>query len=226
MISIVYCTTMRKLDPVKHEEKRREILKAVRRCVRRSGLNGASISDICAEAKISPGHLYHYFDDKEAIIVAMTEERLEEISKHFERSITGPGSMVSGMLSEIDWLTQSEGPANSALLAELMAEAVRTPSIAKALRAFSRQLRRVLADVVHRGQTRDEIDKAIDPDTAAVVLIGIMDALRALALRYPDIDRSKATDVFKLLTTRFLWEGVAKESRSRKTRLYRSTTRS
>jgi TetR/AcrR family transcriptional regulator, repressor for uid operon len=142
---------MRKLDPVKHAEKRREILKAVRRCVRRSGLNGASISDICAEAKISPGHLYHYFDDKDAIITAMTEQRLEEISKHFERSITRPGSMVPAMLSEIDWLTQSEGPANSALLFEMMAQAVRSPTIAKTLRVFSRQLRGVLADVVHPG---------------------------------------------------------------------------
>jgi TetR/AcrR family transcriptional repressor of uid operon len=47
---------------------------------RRSGLNGASISDICAEAKISRGHLYHYFDDKDAIITTMAEERLNEIT--------------------------------------------------------------------------------------------------------------------------------------------------
>jgi AcrR family transcriptional regulator len=214
---------MRKLDPVKHEEKRREILKAVGRCFRRSGLNGASISDICAEAKISPGHLYHYFDGKGAIVTAMAEERLDEMTQHFERSISRRGSMVADMLAEIDWLTQSEGPANSALLFEMLAEAFRSPTIAKTLRAYSRQLRRVVAEVVNRGQVRGEIAKAIDPETAAAVLIGIMDALRALALRYPEIDNSKATNVFKALATCFLSQGVVKGARARKTRLERSS---
>jgi hypothetical protein len=77
-----------------------------------------------------------------------------------------------------------------------------------------------------QGQKRGEIDRAIDPDTAAAVLICIMDALRALALRYPGIGISKATDVFKLLTTRFLSEGIAKGARSRKTRLESSTVHS
>lgn len=207
---------MRKLDPAKYEEKRREILKAVARCFRRHGLNGASISDICAEAKISPGHLYHYFDDKDAIITAMAEERLKEIAAHFERSIDRPGFMVAGMLSEVDWLAQSEGPANSALLFEMLAEAVRRRPVAKTLRAFSREMRSVLVDLIHRGQARGEIDKEIDAVIAATVLIGIMDALRALALRYPEVDTSKATAVLKRLASRLLSPEAARPARSRK----------
>jgi AcrR family transcriptional regulator len=207
---------MRKLDPVKYEEKRREILKAVARCFRRHGLNGTSISDICAEAKISPGHLYHYFDDKGAIITAIVEERLKEVTTHFERSIDRPGSMVAGMLSEIDWLAQSEGPANSALLFEMLAEAVRRRPVAKTLRAFSRQARSVLADLLHRGQAGGEIDKQIDPEVAATVLIGIMDAFRALALRYPEVDTTKATTVLKRLVSHLLSPESAKPARSRK----------
>ena len=207
---------MRKLDPIKYEEKRREILKAVARCFRRHGLNGASISDICAEAKISPGHLYHYFDDKDAIITAMAEERLKEITAHFERSIDRPGFMVAGMLSEVDWLAQSEGPANSALLFEMLAEAVRRRPVAKTLRAFSREMRNVLVDLIHRGQARGEIDKEIDPVITATVLIGIMDAFRALALRYPEVDTSKATAVLKRLANRLLSPEAARPVRSRK----------
>ena len=41
---------MRKLDPVRHEQRRREILAAAGRCFARDGFRGASISDICAEA--------------------------------------------------------------------------------------------------------------------------------------------------------------------------------
>jgi TetR/AcrR family transcriptional repressor of uid operon len=207
---------MRRVDPVKHQEKRREILEAVARCLQRSGLNGASISDICTEAKISPGHLYHYFDDKEAIITAMTEERLNEVSKHFERNIIRPGSMVADMLSEIDLLTKSEGPANSALLFEMLAEAVRSRPVAKTLRTYSREMRRVLADVLLRGQKEGEINKRIDAGVAAAVVIGIMDALRALALRYPETDMSKAANVLKLVVSRLLSPGIAKPAQSRK----------
>jgi TetR/AcrR family transcriptional repressor of uid operon len=184
---------IRKLDLVKYEEKRREILKAVARCFRRHGLNGASISDICAEAKISHGHLYHYFDDKGAIITAMAEERLKEVTAHFERSIDRPGFMVAGMLSEVDWLAHSERPANSALLFEMLAEAVRRRPVAKTLRAFNRKMRSVLVDLIHRGQARGEINKETDPVITATVLIGIMDASGALALRYPEVDTSKAS---------------------------------
>src|SRR5215467_9131451 len=59
---------MRRLDPVKHEEKRQEILAAAKACFARDGFLGISIADICQEAGISPGHLYHYFDSKDAIL--------------------------------------------------------------------------------------------------------------------------------------------------------------
>jgi hypothetical protein len=146
----------------------------------------------------------------------MAEQRLKEITAHLERSIDGPGSMMAGILSEIDWLSQSEGATNSALLFEMLAEAARRRSVAKTLRAFSRQMRNVLADLLRRGQVRGEIDKEIDPDIAAIVLVGIMDAFRALALRYPEVDTSKATTVLKLLASRLLSPGTLKPTRSRK----------
>ena len=67
---------MRKVDPVKHEAKRLEILQAAGRCFLRDGFRGASVSSICKEAGISAGHLYHYFDNKEAMIEAMIETEL------------------------------------------------------------------------------------------------------------------------------------------------------
>src|SRR6266851_6501514 len=68
---------MRKVDRAKYDEKRQHILEAAERCFQRDGFRGASIGDICAAARMSPGHLYHYFDSKEAIIEAIFESRLE-----------------------------------------------------------------------------------------------------------------------------------------------------
>src|ERR1700740_2581853 len=74
---------MRTVDPAKHEEKRREILAAAGRFFVRSGFRGAAISAICTEAKISPGHLYHYFASKEAIVSAMAEASLAIADESF-----------------------------------------------------------------------------------------------------------------------------------------------
>src|SRR5580704_11319022 len=76
---------MRKRDPIKHEEKRRQILEVAERCFLRDGFRGASISDICAEAQMSPGHLYHYFKSKEVIIRELTELHLQRVASRFEQ---------------------------------------------------------------------------------------------------------------------------------------------
>ena len=49
---------VRKRVPEQHEGRRQEILAAAHRCFLRHGLQGASISMICKEAAMSPGHLY------------------------------------------------------------------------------------------------------------------------------------------------------------------------
>src|SRR2546423_14502706 len=77
-------TVVRTVDRPKYDEKRQTILEAARGCFRRDGFHGASISDICATAKISPGHLYHYFESKEAIIEAIVETGFEKATSVFE----------------------------------------------------------------------------------------------------------------------------------------------
>lgn len=74
---------VRKVVPEQHEGKRQEILAAAHRCFLRNGLQGASISMICKEAGMSPGHLYHYFPSKEAIIEQMADDYLAQLHGHF-----------------------------------------------------------------------------------------------------------------------------------------------
>jgi AcrR family transcriptional regulator len=61
----------------KAEARRAEILAAASACFRTKGIRGASINDICGALGISPGHLYYYFDSKEAVIVALVEQHRE-----------------------------------------------------------------------------------------------------------------------------------------------------
>src|ERR1700676_2390852 len=85
---------MRKVDQAKYEERRVQILKAAEDCFRRDGLRGASIDDICTAAHMSPGHLYHYFDSKEAIIEALFESHQKREAAAFDE-LTSEGDLVA-----------------------------------------------------------------------------------------------------------------------------------
>ena len=214
---------MRKIDPVKHEKKRQEILGAAMRCFLRSGLNGASTAQICAEAEISPGHLYHYFDSKDAIIAAMADARLEGTSERFKQIASGGGSVISALVSEIQDLPG--GTAQAALFFEMLAESRRNPEMAKILHGRSRSMRGLLADVIRHGQSQGEIRPELDPELAAVAIVGLVDATKAVSLHDPKQDTKKVVAQFKAMVEHLLSAGT-QGKRSIPSRAKKTTQRS
>src|SRR3990172_7573714 len=63
-----------KLKPQEVEQRRREIIEAARVCFLRNGFHQTTTDEICREAAITPGGLYHYFGSKEEIISAVIED--------------------------------------------------------------------------------------------------------------------------------------------------------
>lgn len=53
--------------------RREQILDAASQCFAREGFHGASISRISKLSGMSPGHIYHFFDNKEAIVRGIVE---------------------------------------------------------------------------------------------------------------------------------------------------------
>ena len=54
-------------------DRREQILKAAMVCFAKRGFHQASMHDISAEAGISVGLIYRYFENKEAVISAMAD---------------------------------------------------------------------------------------------------------------------------------------------------------
>jgi TetR/AcrR family transcriptional regulator len=74
------------------ETRRLEILRAAARVFRNSGFAAAGMREIAAEADLSPGNLYHYFDGKDEILYFCQEQALERLLGSLEasRSAGGP----------------------------------------------------------------------------------------------------------------------------------------
>ena len=136
---------MRRIDPVRHEDKRREILAAARRCFVRDGFRGASIADICAEAGISPGHLYHYFPSKEAIVGAMGAVALAEGTAQFGALMEGSHALAA-LASVIENAKSRNLKSDFVLILEILTEASRNPKLARILQDQSRRVRATLAE--------------------------------------------------------------------------------
>jgi TetR/AcrR family transcriptional repressor of uid operon len=194
---------MRTVDPVKHGEKRRVILDAAERCFARDGFRGASISSICAEAGISPGHLYHYFESKEAILGAITRMVLEQATEQFGRTMESSDALA-GLIADAQQAKARKQHGGHVLVLDMLAEAARNPALAEVLQEHSRGMRQLLAGFLRRGQARGRIDPSLDAETAASILIGVIDGSKIMAVRDPSLNRMKTIKLLHTLIVRFL----------------------
>ncbi|VFR31094.1 Transcriptional regulator, TetR family [plant metagenome] len=70
----------------KGELRRQQVLDAATECFRREGFHGSSIARISQTADMSPGHIYHYFVNKEAIVEAIAEREELDMAELIRRT--------------------------------------------------------------------------------------------------------------------------------------------
>src|SRR5882757_1452907 len=179
-------SALRKVDPVKHEQKRGEILGAAIRCFTRDGFRGASTTDICAEAGISPGHLYHYFASKQAIIEAMIDLGLARSAERFEKILAAP-DVIEALLADLEETCLRLRLAQ-VLNMDGLAEAARNPEFARIIERHTGAFRGMWGNFLRQAQSQGRVDPGLDPDATANILIALIDGSRAMPIRNPKLD--------------------------------------
>ncbi|SEM22824.1 transcriptional regulator, TetR family [Bradyrhizobium sp. OK095] len=207
---------LRKVDPVKHELKRGEIIGAALRCFTRDGFRGASTTDICTEAGISPGHLYHYFESKEAIIETMIDMGLARAAGRFEQILAAP-DVIEALLADIEETSLRFRPAQ-ALNLDGLAEAARNPEFAKMIARHTDAVRRMWGDFLRQAQSQGRVDPGLDPDATANILIALIDGSRAMPIRNPKLDIKQSVAHLKKMLVRFLSPPEARSATSKPSR--------
>lgn len=197
---------MRTVNPVKHQEKRGEILAAAKRCFIRDGMRGASIASICAEAGISPGHLYHYFESKDAMLEAIVQSVLERSAEQFGQTVASSEALAVLMADMQRTKARNEDGTNGLIL-EMLAEAERNPVIARLVQRHSQGMQHLMADFLRKGQAQGEIDPALDAQAVAALLTGMINSFVITAVHHPSIDPAATDEMLRLLMVRFLGEG-------------------
>jgi AcrR family transcriptional regulator len=168
----------------KREANRDRILRAARAVFGARGYHAATIEEIAGEAGLSNGAIYYNFDSKEALFLALLDERTEERLEHVRRTFAG-GEV--GVVEEARDVTRSfkESREWRLLLLEFVAYAARNPDFAEAFTDHKRKLRAALAEALEAYMSAQAIAPAMEPAQLALVITGLANGLAIEELADP-----------------------------------------
>jgi AcrR family transcriptional regulator len=188
----------------KAEARRAQILAAAEKCFREHGFHNASISRICKQAGMSPGHVYHYFENKEAIIEGIVRRKVNDILDRVEALRVAPNVLEATLRGAGEGIVDKLDPDFAALEMEMLAEACRNPSVAQIVRAADREVLDNFTEVVRqlrRDLGHEDSDQAIQVLGDMVAIL--YDGATVRGIRHPELQREKLQGIFSAVM-RFL----------------------
>src|SRR5437773_4086945 len=152
-----------------------QILDAAVACFAKRGFHQASMHDISAEAGISVGLIYLYFQNKEAVISAMADRHKQEIQEILERA-----RQASGLLESLEVLFtahcgETEPQVVSAFVVDLFAEASRNPHVAQLVRDVCETSMNGVTDLIARSP--DANASNLTPREMAELIFAVNDGM-------------------------------------------------
>ncbi len=195
---------MPKLKPEEIALRRREIVEAARRCFIRSGFHQTTTDEICREASITPGGLYHYFANKEELIKAVIQYAaagaLQMVHEAAEKE-PDPRSALRRMGAFFLQAFFEPDFENIARLdLETWSEALRNPGLLQIIHEGRGATRDSIAEVIREGVRRGDLTEKIDPVALANLFSAINTGLRLGRLLGPnDVDPNKVMEALGIL---------------------------
>ncbi len=174
---------MPKLKPEEVEARRLEIIEAARACFLRSGFHETTTDEICHEASITPGGLYHYFDSKEELIAAVIEHSAKIATERMRSLIEGADDAESAFRQVADFFSDTMRDADidnvTRLEIEIWAEALKNDKLATTGRSAWKLRQNWLETLVQRGIDDGVYDaKVVEARAMASLLLAIYIGLR------------------------------------------------
>ena len=190
---------------------RERVLCAAEQCFLRRGFHAASIADIAATAEMSAGLIYRYFENKNAIVMAIIERQLAEGVALIDR-LHGPGDILDMFLLAYDhWHQPGEHGTRAALFLDIAAEATRHADIATALRqadtAIRARLRAALKRHADGHSARPSQDSSTEDGALAhrtLLLQCLLEGLAVRTIRDPALTRTQLRTALEALLPRLL----------------------
>jgi TetR/AcrR family transcriptional repressor of uid operon len=191
-------------------DRRSQILNAAMVCFAKRGFHQASMHDISAEAGISVGLIYRYFESKEAVISAMAASRKEMLQELVERAQQAPTLIESLEILFTSHCCESSPQLQSAFVLDLYTEASRNPHLADLVRDIVNTTMNAVTDLVARSPEAQNAPLGLTPRELVELIFAVSRGMLmrdVLAIgRDPDERREE-----QLRVVRRLWQLLFKQ---------------
>jgi len=196
---------MPKLRPETRFERRQLLIDAAWRCAAVRGFRDLTVDDVCAEAQVSKGAFYGYFEHKQDLLLALLQDDSDALDVQLEAITTASSSGVERVRRFAQaMLARGDDPARVQVRADLWADLLTEDIIRERLAAVTARRRQLVRGWIEEAIETGEL-VAIPANALASILLALTDglmlhgALDPGGFRWPNIRR--AIDV--------LLEGIA-----------------
>jgi len=171
---------------LRNRARRDQILTAAVKCFVENGFHGSSMAVLAKRAGMSVGHIYHYFESKDAIIEAIVDKDIEEAPGMLD-DFSGADDVVAAMMDRLDETVERHLDRDrAALRLEILAEAARNPRIAAKVHSADTIARNRLIQALSGRLTNLSPGEVADRVEA---IAAIFQGLIVRAVHNPDLDR-------------------------------------
>ena len=186
-------------------DRRTQILNAAVACFAKHGFHQASMHDISAEAGISVGLIYRYFENKDAVISAMAARHKQEIQDVMERARLAPTLLESLEILFTAHCCESSPKVLSAFVVDLYAEAGRSPHIATLVRDILETSIDGVTDVIARSPESKNASHGLTPREQAELIFAVARGMLMRDVLQPQELPAEERRARQLEVTRRLW---------------------
>lgn len=171
------------------QSQRERILEAAQKCFIERGFHGASMATIAETADMSAGLMYRYFENKNAIVLAIIGRELEGKRAKIEALQTGADFLARILDTFRKWQAGDTEAMNAALFLEMSAQATREPEIAAAIASSDRLTREDFERWLCRRRQDGGAGLAKGvARTRAILMQCLIEGLAIRAVRDPELD--------------------------------------
>jgi TetR/AcrR family transcriptional repressor of uid operon len=186
-------------------DRRSQILDAALVCFAKRGFHQASMHDIAAEADISVGLIYRYFENKEAVISAMADRHKKEISDVLQRARLAPTLLESLEILFTAHCCENEPRVISAFVVDLYAEASRNPRVADLVRDVLQTAMGGVTELISRAPEAQNTTHGLSPIELAELIFAVARGMLMLDVLRPHEMTPTERRERQLAVTRRLW---------------------
>src|SRR2546429_8506703 len=189
-------------------DRRAQILDAALVCFAQRGFHQTSMHDISADAGISVGLIYRYFENKEAVISAMADRHKAEIHGVLERARQAPSLLESLEILFTAHCCENSPKVQSAFVVDLYAEASRNPQVADLVRDVLQTAMDGVTDLIARSPEAKDTTHGLTPEELSELIFAVARGMLMRDVLQPQGLSASERRTRQLEVTRRLWRLV------------------